>query len=133
MIIKALNILVIDDQESMRKVIVHILKELGHQEITQTPDSKFALQLVQKGTFDLVISDWHMPELTGLELLQEVRKTDNIKTLPFILVTGDNEKSHVEEAIKAGVSSFIVKPFSPSEIEKKIKLLFPEPQKEDAG
>ncbi len=125
MTINTLKILVVDDQESIRTVIVHILKELGHHDVRHTGDSKYALQLILKESYDLIISDWHMPHLTGLELLKTIRETKGMENLPVMLVTADNERSHVQEAIKAGVSSFIIKPFSPSEIEKKISHLFP--------
>ena len=121
-----IKILVVDDQECMRKVISHILKQLGFDNIYVAADGRIAYQMLKKSNFNFVISDWNMPNMSGIQLLKLVRKTDSLKTLPVLLVTAENEKSQVMEAAKAGVNSFITKPFSAAELEKKIALIFPE-------
>jgi len=121
-----IKILVVDDQETMRKVISHILKQLGFNHISVAEDGKKAYQMLKKGSFNFVISDWNMPNMSGIQLLKLIRNTDSLKTLPVLLVTAENEKSQVMEAAKAGVNSFIAKPFSAAELEKKIAIIFPE-------
>ena len=120
-----IKILVVDDQETMRKVISHILSQLGFTNITVAVDGKDAFRKLINGSYDFVISDWNMPNISGIQLLKRVRNTPEIKDLPFLLITAENEKSQVMEAAKAGVNSFIAKPFSPAELEKKIALIFP--------
>ncbi len=115
----------VDDQVTMRKVITHILKQLGFENIHVAEDGKIAFKMLLKGDFDFVISDWNMPNMTGIELLNLIRKTDDLKSLPVLLITAENQKSQVMEAVKAGVNSFIAKPFSAAELEKKIAIIFP--------
>ena len=121
-----IKFLVVDDQETIRKVISHILKQLGFDRISVAEDGKIGYQMLKKGSFNFVISDWNMPNMSGIQLLKLIRKSDSLKTLPILLVTAKNEKSQVMEAAKTGVISFIAKPFSAAELEKKIALIFPE-------
>jgi len=109
----------------MRKVISHILKQLGFDDISLAEDGRDAFRKILNGSFDFVVSDWNMPNISGIQLLKRVRKTPEISELPFLLITAENEKSQVMEAAKAGVNSFIAKPFSAAELEKKIALIFP--------
>lgn len=122
----AINILVVDDQETMRKVISSLLKDIGFIDISVAEDGKQAYRKLVGGKFDFVVSDWNMPNMTGIELLKVIRKTELIKDLPVLLITAANQKGQVMEAAKAGVNSFIVKPFSGAELLKKIKIIFPE-------
>ncbi|MBL4940290.1 MAG: response regulator [Colwellia sp.] len=121
-----MKILVVDDQETMRRVISHILQQLGHENVTTAEDGKQALQRLSGGNFDFVISDWNMPRMTGIELLKAIRKSNEFKALPVLLITAENAKSQVMEAARAGVNSFICKPFSAAELEKKISIIFPD-------
>jgi len=121
-----IKILVVDDQECMRKVISHILKQLGFEHISVAADGKIAFNMLRNGCFNFVISDWNMPNMSGIQLLKLIRKTDELKTLPVLLITAENEKSQVMEAAKAGVNSFIAKPFSAAQLEKKIDIIFPD-------
>ena len=114
----------VDDQESMRIVISHILKGLGYKNVTVADDGTQAYRKLINGNFDFVISDWNMPNMTGIQLLKAIRKSDELKTLPVLLITAENQKHQVMEAAKAGVNSFICKPFSGAELEKKIALIF---------
>jgi len=109
----------------MRKVIPHILKDLGFDDISVAEDGKKAYKMLMEKSFDFVISDWNMPRMTGIQLLKAIRKTDQIKNIPVLLVTAEHEKSQIMEAARAGVNSFIVKPFSPAELQKKISIIFP--------
>jgi len=109
----------------MRKVISHILRQLGFEYIKSAADAKLAFRMMKQNQFDLVISDWHMPGMTGLQLLKAIRQTESIKETPVLLVTSDSRKEHVIEAVKAGVNNYISKPLSGAELEKKIMLIFP--------
>lgn len=109
----------------MRKVISHILTKLGFDNIKVAEDGRQAYRMVVKGDFDFVISDWNMPNMTGIQLLKALRKTEKTAKIPVLLVTAEQQREQIMEAAKAGVNSFIVKPFSPAELEKKITLIFP--------
>jgi len=121
-----MKILVVDDQITMRKVISHILQELGYTNITTAEDGKKAFRILMNSDFDFVVSDWNMPNMTGIQLLKAIRQTAQIKDLPVLLITAENQKSQVMEAARSGVNSFICKPFSGAELEKKIAIIFPE-------
>jgi two-component system chemotaxis response regulator CheY len=120
-----IKILVVDDQETMRKVISHILSQLGFTNVKTAVDGRVAFRMLVQGDFDFVISDWNMPNMTGIQLLKAIRLTEKIKKMPVLLVTAENEKKQVMEAVKAGVNSFICKPFSAAELQKKIGIIFP--------
>jgi two-component system chemotaxis response regulator CheY len=121
-----LKILVVDDQETMRRVISQILKSLGFSDISLAADGRIAFRMLRMKPYDFVISDWNMPNMTGIQLLKAIRNNESLKDLPVLLVTAENEKSQVIEAAKYKVNSFIAKPFSPVELAKKIKVIFPE-------
>lgn len=121
-----IKILVVDDQKSMVDVISHILRQLGFRNVFTAPDGIVAYRMLKTGDFDFVISDWNMPKMTGIQLLKAIRKDEDIMSLPMLIVTSENKKGDIMEAAKSGVNSFIVKPFSPAELEKKIKIIFPE-------
>lgn len=110
----------------MRDVIVHILRQLGFKYIAKAPDGIVAYSKLKQRPFDFVISDWNMPNMTGLQLLKAIRQNDDLASLPVLLVTAENEKKQIVAAAKSGVNSFIVKPFSAGELEKKIKIIFPD-------
>ena len=110
----------------MRDVISHILRQLGFRSVFTASDGIVAYRMLKKGEFDFVVSDWNMPNMKGLQLLNAIRQNDELKSLPVLLVTAENKKKQVIEAAKSGVNSFIAKPFSAAELEKKIKIIFPE-------
>lgn len=110
----------------MRDIISHLLKQLGFRNIFTAVDGVVAYTILKNGNFDFVVSDWNMPNMTGIQLLKAIRQNDSLKTLPVLLVTAENKKTQIMEAAKSGVNSFIVKPFSAAELEKKIKLIFPD-------
>ena len=110
----------------MRKVISQILKSLGYSDISVAEDGRVAFRMLRMKPYDFVISDWNMPNMTGIQLLKAIRHNEKLKDTPVLLVTAENEKSQVMEAAKLKVNSFIAKPFSPAELLKKINLIFPE-------
>ncbi|MCJ8319114.1 MAG: response regulator [Colwellia sp.] len=110
----------------MRDIISHMLRQLGFSNVFTAEDGIIAYTMLKTGNFDFVVSDWNMPNMTGIQLLKAIRQNNKLKTLPLLLVTAENKKRQIMEAAKSGVNSFIIKPFSAAELEKKIKLIFPD-------
>lgn len=121
---KNMKILVVDDFATMRRIIKNILKQLGFVNIDEADDGEPALAKLQAGGFDLVISDWNMPKMDGLTLLKTVRSDDQLKDLPFLMVTAEAQKENVIEAVKAKVSDYIVKPFTAEVLGEKLDRIF---------
>lgn len=111
--------LVVDDSAVMRKVLIGALTRADITDVEQAADGQEAVDAVKRGEFDLVLMDWNMPNMLGIDALREIRALG--KTMPIIMVTTEAEKSRVVEAIKAGASNYIVKPFEPSTIVAKIQ------------
>lgn len=116
----SLKILVVDDFATMRRIMKNILKQLGYTNITEADDGTTALEELKKGHFDLIISDWNMPKMTGLDLLKLVRSDSQYKDIPFLMVTAEAQKQNVIEAVQAGVSNYVVKPFTAEAIADKL-------------
>ena len=116
-----MKFLVVDDYRTMRRILVAHLIEIGYDEVEEAEDGNIALQKLRQGGFDFVISDWNMPNMTGVELLQAVRGDEQLKNLPFILVTAESQWSQISQAIRCEVSEYVIKPFHTEELEKKIK------------
>lgn len=98
----------------------NILKQLGYTNITEADDGTTALEEMKRGSFDLIISDWNMPKMTGLDLLKLVRSDPVYKDIPFLMVTAEAQKQNVIEAVQAGVSNYVVKPFTAEAIADKL-------------
>lgn len=116
-----LTILVVDDFSTMRRIVANLVKELGCQRTVEAEDGVDALRKLESGGIQFVISDWNMPNMTGLELLQKVRATDTLKDLPFLLITAEAKKENIIEAAKAGADGYIVKPFTATVLNEKIQ------------
>lgn len=114
-------VLVVDDQQSMRQLACYTLEQIGVRNVIQAKDGNAALEAMQSNKFDLVISDWNMDGMDGMDLLKTIRADPLQKKTPFIMATGQNSKEHVQEAIKAGVNNYIVKPFSAKVLKDKIE------------
>ena len=117
---KNIKILVVDDFATMRKVIKNLLKQVGYENNVEAEDGVIALRILKSQKIDLVISDWNMPNMTGLELLKAVRADEDLKTTPFLMVTAEALQDNVIAAVKAGVSNYIVKPFTAEVLNEKI-------------
>jgi two-component system, chemotaxis family, chemotaxis protein CheY len=117
---KQIKILVVDDFATMRKVIRNLLKQVGYENIVEAEDGVIALKILKSQKIDLVVSDWNMPNMTGLELLKAVRSDEDLKTTPFLMVTAEALQDNVIAAVKAGVSNYIVKPFTAETLNDKI-------------
>ncbi|MEN6317561.1 MAG: chemotaxis response regulator CheY [Syntrophaceae bacterium] len=118
---KKIKILIVDDFATMRKVIRNLLKQAGYENVAEAEDGVAALKLLKSTKMDFVISDWNMPNMTGIELLRAVRSDGELKTMPFLMVTAESLKENVVEAVKAGVSNYIVKPFTAEVLGEKIE------------
>ncbi|MDP2862166.1 MAG: response regulator, partial [Desulfobacterales bacterium] len=105
-----MKVLVVDDFATMRRIIKNILKQIGFTNIIEAEDGKSALKMLQNDKFDLIMCDWNMPEMPGIELLGKVRADEQLKGIPFVMVTAEAQKENIIEAVKAGVNSYIVKP-----------------------
>ena len=118
---KSIKILVVDDFATMRKVIRNLLKQSGYENIVEAEDGLLALKALKSQKIDFIISDWNMPNMSGLELLKNVRADEELKSLPFLMVTAEALQENVVVAVKAGVSNYIVKPFTSETLDEKIK------------
>jgi len=124
------KILVVDDMSTMRKIIKNMLKKMGCDDLTEADDGAPAWEMIQEAhtagvPYDFIVSDWNMPQLTGLDLLKNIRADERFAKLPFLMITAEAEQANVVIAVKAGVSNFIVKPFSIVTLKEKIDKVFP--------
>jgi len=117
---KSMNILVVDDYKTMLRIIRNLLKQIEYNNVEDATDGAEALAKLRSGNFGLVISDWNMEPMSGLQLLQEVRSDSRLKNIPFIMVTAESKAENVVAAKQAGVSNYIVKPFNAETLKEKI-------------
>lgn len=117
---KNMKILVVDDFLTMRRIVINLLRQLGFSNVVEAADGKQALDKVMSDEIDLIISDWNMPNMTGLEFLKHVRADEEKKKIPFIMVTAEGKKENVVAAVHAGVSNYIVKPFNAATLREKM-------------
>jgi two-component system chemotaxis response regulator CheY len=120
-----MKVLIVDDFATMRRILRNILKQIGLKNITEAENGKAALKELRSDKFDLVLCDWNMPEMPGIELLNQVRSDEQLKGIPFVMVTAEAKKENILEAVKAGVSSYIVKPFTAETVGEKLSKIFP--------
>jgi two-component system chemotaxis response regulator CheY len=117
----SIKILIVDDFATMRRILKNILKQLGFKNIVEADDGTTAWDVLEGQKIDLIISDWNMPKMTGLEFLKKVRENDAYKGKPFLMVTAEAQKQNVIEAVQAGVSNYVVKPFTAEAISEKLE------------
>jgi two-component system, chemotaxis family, chemotaxis protein CheY len=121
---KNMKILVVDDFSTMRRIVKNILRQLNFVNIIEADDGSTALEMLQREKIDLVVSDWNMPKMTGLELLKIMKGDDALKLIPFLMVTAEAQQENIIEAVKSGVSNYIVKPFTAETLGQKIGQIF---------
>jgi len=119
-----MKVLIVDDFATMRRILKNIMKQIGFSDITEADNGKNALKALKSDKIDLVLCDWNMPEMAGIDVLNSVRADDDLKHTPFIMVTAEAQKENILEAVKAGVSSYIVKPFTAETVEEKLQKVF---------
>ena len=117
---KSTNVLIVDDYKTMLRIIRNLLKQLDFNNVEEATDGQEALTKLRAGNFGLVISDWNMEPMTGLDLLKEVRADARLKSTPFIMITAESKTENVVAAKQAGVSNYIVKPFNEETLRDKI-------------
>ncbi|MFO7748712.1 MAG: chemotaxis response regulator CheY [Desulfobacteraceae bacterium] len=117
----SIKVLIVDDFATMRRILKNILKQIGFKNLLEADDGTTALEVLEKQSVDLVISDWNMPKMTGLELLKAVRAHEHYAKVPFLMVTAEAQKQNVIEAVQAGVSNYVVKPFTAEAISEKLE------------
>ena len=115
-----MRILVVDDAQTMRRIVVNLLRQLGFTNMTEADDGTTAWEKLMTEHVDLIISDWNMPKMTGIDLLKKVRESEKYKLTPFIMVTAEGKRENVIAAVQAGVSNYIVKPFNAATLKEKM-------------
>ena len=128
-----LKFLVVDDFSTMRRIVRNLLKDLGFTNVEEAEDGSVALQKLRGEPFDFVVSDWNMPNMTGIELLRQIRADANLKKLPVLLITAEAKKENIIEAAQAGASGYIVKPFTAATLDEKLNKIFQNMQKAGAA
>jgi len=124
MIDTSIKVLVVDDFATMRRIVKNILTQFGFKNIVEADDGSTALEILKQDRIDLVVSDWNMPKMTGLELLKAVRSDPALASIPFIMVTAEAQQENIIQAVKAKVSQYIVKPFTAETLGEKINKIF---------
>ena len=119
-----MKILVVDDMLTMRRIVKNIMTQLGFANVEEAENGQDALDKLKGHTFGFVISDWNMPVMTGIELLRAIRADEKLKAIPVLMVTAEAQKENLIEAIQAGVSNYIVKPFTAEVLQEKMNKIF---------
>jgi two-component system chemotaxis response regulator CheY len=119
-----MKFLVVDDSATMRRIVHSLLKDLGFTSVEEAEDGVMALQMLRSGHFDFVISDWNMPNMDGLTMLQNIRADEALKKIPVLMVTAEAEKKNVVTAAQSGASGYVVKPFTGAILEEKLNKIF---------
>ncbi len=121
---KNMKILIVDDFSTMRRIIKNLLRDLGFTNTQEADDGSTALPMLKKGGFDFLVTDWNMPGMTGIELLQAVRADPELSSLPVLMVTAEAKREQIIRAAEAGVNGYIVKPFTANTLKEKIEKIF---------
>lgn len=124
MVQKSIKILVVDDFPTMRRIIKNLLKDLGFENVDEAEDGAQGLEKLRGGSFDFVVSDWNMPNMDGLTMLQNIRADANLSKLPVLMVTAEAKKENIIAAAQAGANGYVVKPFTAATLEEKLNKIF---------
>lgn len=119
-----MRVLVVDDFSTMRRIIKNILRQIGFSNVVEADDGTTAWDILNKDKIEFIISDWNMPQMTGIELLRKVRASEEFGDLPFLMVTAEAQQENIIEAVQAKVSNYIVKPFTADVMKQKIDKIF---------
>ncbi|MCA3700237.1 MAG: response regulator [Brevundimonas sp.] len=117
---KTMNVLVVDDYKSMIRIVRGLLNQLGFHNVDEALDGQTALNMIRNKTYGLVLSDWNMQPITGLELLREVRADERTKSVPFVMVTAEAKTENVVAARQAGANNYVIKPFTQAVLKQKL-------------
>ncbi len=121
---KSMKILIVDDFSTMRRIIKNLLRELGYSNTLEADDGQTAWPLLRAGGIDLLVTDWNMPHMPGIELLRHVRADPNMRDLPVLMVTAEASREQIVQAAEAGVNGYVIKPFTAQTLEQKIEKIF---------
>ena len=121
---KNMKILIVDDFSTMRRIVKNLLRDLGFNNTDEADDGSTALPLLEKSKYDFLITDWNMPGMTGLDLLKAVRANEKLKDLPVLMVTAEAKREQIIAAAQAGVSGYVVKPFTAVALKENIEKIF---------
>ncbi len=124
----SLKVLVVDDMSTMRRIIKNVLKQIGFSDLVEAENGQDALNKLKAGDIGFIVSDWNMPVMLGIELLRAVRADPELKHLPFLMVTAEAQKENIIEAVQAGVSNYVVKPFTAEALQEKLEKIFAKTQ-----
>ncbi|HAF01664.1 MAG TPA: chemotaxis protein CheY [Methylophilaceae bacterium] len=127
-----MKFLVVDDFSTMRRIVRNLLKELGYSNVDEAEDGAIALSKLKAGGFDFVVSDWNMPNMDGLTMLQNIRSDPSIASLPVLMVTAEAKKENIIAAASAGANGYIVKPFTAATLDEKLAKIFEKLEKAGA-
>ena len=119
-----MRVLIVDDFSTMRRIIKNILRQLGFNNILEADDGTSAWEVLNRDQIDFIISDWNMPQMTGIEQMRKVRASEEFADLPFLMVTAEAQQENIIEAVQAKVSNYIVKPFTAETLGQKINKIF---------
>ena len=115
-----LKFLVVDDFSTMRRIVKNLLHDLGFADVTEADDGKTALPMLQAGSFDVLITDWNMPGMPGIELLKAVRADARLAKLPVLMLTAEAKREQIVAAAQAGVNGYVIKPFTAATLKEKL-------------
>jgi two-component system chemotaxis response regulator CheY len=121
---KTLKILVVDDFPTMRRIIKNLLKDIGYENVDEADDGVMALEKLRNSEFDLLVTDWNMPNMDGLALVQTIRADPYMESLPILMVTAEAKKENVMAAAQAGANGYVIKPFTAATLEDKVNRIF---------
>jgi two-component system chemotaxis response regulator CheY len=119
-----MKILVVDDMSTMRRIVKNILKQLGFNNLEEAENGQEALTKLKAETYGFVVSDWNMPVMMGIDMLRAIRADESLKKIPVLMVTAEAQKENLMEAVQAGVSNYVVKPFTAETMQEKINKIF---------
>jgi two-component system chemotaxis response regulator CheY len=120
----SMHVLVVDDFATMRRIITNVLRQLGYEHILEAEDGTKALQILETEKVDFVITDWNMPQMSGLDLLKAIRASEDKKHIPVLMVTAEAMQENIIKAAQAGVNNYIIKPFDAKTLSDKINKIF---------
>lgn len=129
---KKMRILIVDDMQAIRQAIANILRTLGFINLSYASNGKLALDVIKEMEIKLVLLDWNMPRMSGIEFLRAFRETEGYEDTPVIMVTAENNMERVHEALNVGVTSYLLKPFSPKDIQEKLSVVLGEEIEEES-
>ena len=120
----SLKVLVVDDMSTMRRIVKNVLKQIGYTDLHEAEDGQKGLQKLKEGGYGLVVSDWNMPVMMGIDMLRAIRADPDLKHIPVLMVTAEAQKENIIEAVQAGVSNYVVKPFTADALLEKLQKIF---------